>query len=156
MITLFSLPAFITSLLGGLTCVGGVWILVFLNERRSQRRRALAAQQLKAREHLYEEFVNACAKLMREFMEDEMVAADTLASVIAIVNRIRVSASTPVLKSAEATLETITRDYLENDDLSMDEKVTHLRMNALRGRDPLSDFSRACRDELWELHATAG
>jgi len=153
---MFSSSALIASVIGGLICLLGIWILVLWNERRVRQRRTLFSQKLKARESLYEEFVNASAKLMRDFLEDEMVAADTLVSVIAIINRIRVTASMPVLKAAESALRVITTDYMENEILSLDEKVTHLRERALRGADPLSDFSRACRDELWELNSPVG
>ena len=156
MTTLFSLSAFVASLLGGLTCMSGLWILVTWNTRRAHKRRELITHKLELRENLYQEFVGACAMLLRDFVEDQMVAAGTLTSVIAIMNRIRVTASTPVLQAAESTLQNITRDYLVNEGLSMDEKVTQLRESALRGSDPLSDFSRACRDELWELHTPVG
>ena len=155
MIAPLSLSAFIASLVGGIVCLLGVYALVTWNARRMRKRQDSVTRRLQERENLYEQFANACAKMMRDYMEDDMVAADTLSSVVAIINRIRMTASTPVLKAAESALQALSRDYLENESLSLDEKRTLLRETAVAGADPLSDFSRACRDELWELHAIA-
>jgi hypothetical protein len=72
-------------------------------------------------------------------------------SAYALVNRIRLSASEPVLAQAEAVLKRIAEQYF-----SPNVSIEEFRTIALsREADPLKSFGEACRAELKALRAAA-
>jgi hypothetical protein len=69
---------------------------------------------------------------------------DTLLPAYALINRIRLSASHPVLEEAEKLLRHITEQYF-----ATNMTVEEMRRIALEeGADPLKLFGEACRREL--------
>jgi hypothetical protein len=152
----FTLATLLISFVGGIVWAAGAWTLNAWKIRRLQQKHESFTREWRARETLYEEFVNACATLLRDFLSDNLVAPDTLTSAMAALSRIRLTASKPVLKAAEAALQNIKQNYLNEAFQTLDEKTTRLRESLLDGTDPVSEFSRACRDELWELIPTFG
>jgi hypothetical protein len=148
----FLLSLFVAGLVGGLVCTACTLGVMAWRAHSARKRQESLAHELRTRECLYGEFVHVCSKLLLDYMEEEIVAPDTLASVVAAINRIRIMASGPVLKAAESALQHFTETYLEDELLSLDEKTTHLRHLTFKNQDPLAGFSNVCRKELAELH----
>jgi len=70
--------------------------------------------------------------------------------VYALLSRIRLSSSEPVLQTAEQIIKTIVNTYPQPN-LTADQ----IQFRALNGQDPLREFSDTCRAELDWLQATS-
>ena len=134
------------SLSGGSASVATTWLA---QNRRSKREACLA--EVAKREALYGEFINECSKRVMDSLERNLDKPDTLLSIYALLNRIRLCASDEVLTQAVDLVKFILEQYF-SPNVSIDE--FHIR--AHNGRiDPLKAFSEACRRELRLLHAKA-
>jgi hypothetical protein len=99
---------------------------------------------------LYGEFINECSKLAIDSLAHGIEEPEKMWSAYALLNRIRLSASGPVLAEAEAVLKRIAEQYFAPN-ISLEE----FRKIALsREADPLRSFGEACRTELKALRAT--
>jgi hypothetical protein len=106
--------------------------------------------ELHKRETLYGEFISECSKLAIDSLAHGMEKPETLWSAYALLNRIRLSASQPVLTEAEKLLRQITDQYY-SPNVSLDE----FRAIALSSEnDPLRALGEACRAELKSLQAS--
>jgi hypothetical protein len=131
------------SLVGGSATVATAWVT-----QRTQSKRELIQTEIRKRETLYGEFIGECAKLLLDAFTHTLDKPDTLLPLYALINRIRLCASPPVLVQAEQLLTRITEQYyLKN--LTLDQ----MRALARSGHDPLSPFGEACRIELKAMHA---
>ena len=141
-------PAIISALaaLGG-SSVGAV-APVFSNyvSQRSLARRELLNRQVALRETLYVDFIKEASRAYADSMTNVLETIDELVSLYALVSRIRLIASKPVLKAAEALVKVIVHHYGEPN-----LTVAQLRDAALSSADPLDVFSTACRRELQEI-----
>jgi len=134
------------SLVGGSASVATTWIA-----QKTLSRREIAREELRKREALYGEFINECAKLFMDALTRTLDKPDTLLPVYALINRIRISASRPVLLQAEQLLARISDQYFAKN-LTVDE----LRQMAHSGdTDPLKAFGEACRAELKSFRGRA-
>lgn len=112
--------------------------------QRSLLQREFFNHQLSQRESLYAEFISAAAKLYATSVAQSLETLDDLVALYAIVSRIRLLASAPVLHAAEDLVRQIAKRF---GDPNLD--VDHIRAAMLQaGTDPLLDFSIACRREL--------
>jgi hypothetical protein len=132
------------SLVGGSATVVTAWLT-----HKTQTRREFTRLELRKREMLYGEFIGVCAKLLVDAFTHTLDTPETLLPLYALTNRIRLSASQPVLIAAEDLLRRITDQYFARN-LTLDE------MRALahsRSADPLEPFGEACRAELRTLRS---
>ena len=140
------MAAVLGSLVGGSATIATTWI-----SQRTATRRELIGEELRKRETLYGEFIAECAKLLMDAFTHSLDAPEKLLPLYAMLNRIRLSASQPVLVEAERLLTRITDQYFEKN-LTLDEMrdLAHSE-----GADPLRTFGEACRLELKSVRAGA-
>ena len=132
------------SLIGGSATVATTWV-----SQRTATSRELVRDEMHKREALYGEFVAECARILMDAFAHALDKPERLLPAYALINRIRLSASQPVLAEAEHLLRRITEQYFA-------EKLTleDLRRLALsEDGDPMKAFGEACRAELKSLRA---
>jgi hypothetical protein len=130
------------SLVGAAATIVTTWIT-----QRTQRARAEQEGKLRSREALYGEFITEASRLTVEALSHSLERPDTFVKLYAILGRIRLVASSPVLDAAEACIRQII-DLYAKPSLTVEE----IRLAFERDRlDPLRDFSVACRKEVLEI-----
>lgn len=130
------------SLVGAAGSVVGTWI-----SARHQDRRDLLGKVIARRETLYSDFIGESARLLVDAMEHNAHDLQTLLPVYALLSRIRLTSSPPVLQNAEQVMETIVNTY-PKPNLTPEQ----IQSQAVNGKDdPLRLFSRTCRSELEAL-----
>jgi len=134
------------SLVGGSATVATAWIT-----QRTANRRELTQLEMRKRETLYGEFIAECAKLLMDAFTHTLDAPEKVLPLYAMLNRIRLSASQPVLAEAEHLLTRITDQYFSKN-LTLGEIRDLARSEAA---DPLRTFGEACRVELKSVRAAA-
>ena len=132
------------SLVGGSATVATAWIT-----QKTANKRDLIQTEVRKRETLYGEFIGECAKLLFDAFGHTLEKPETLLSLYALINRIRLSASAAVLVEAEHLLGRITEQYFSKN-LTVDEMRELARV---QGADPLKAFGEACRAELKAMRA---
>lgn len=139
-------PAIISALaaLGG-SAVGALApVLSNFILQRSLTQRDLLNKQISQREALYSDFINEASRIYATSMTHNLKDIDELVSLYALVSRIRLLATEPVVRAAEAFVKQIVTHYGEPN-LTVEE----MRAVALSAKaDPLDVFSFACRQEL--------
>ena len=134
-----ALAGVLGSLVGASATAVTTWIA-----QKTIARREVVREEMQKREALYAEFIGECAKLLMDAASHTLEKPETLLNGYALINRIRLSASRPVLEQAEALLRRITSQYF-----SANMTVEEMRRIALEeGADPLKSFGEACRREL--------
>jgi len=132
------------SLVGGSATVATTWVA-----QRTNSRRELIQGDIKKREMLYGEFIAECAKLIVDAFTHKLDKPEALITLYALINRIRLRASQPVLTEAEHLLRYITERYFARN-LTVEE----LReMTRSASADPIKAFGEACRAELRSIRA---
>jgi len=127
------------SLVGGSATVATTWIT-----QTTLHRREILREEMRKRETLYGEFIGECGRLLVDAFAHTLDEPEKLLPVYALINRIRISASKPVLAEAERLLRRITDQYFASN-LTVEE----LRQLTLSDQaDPLKAFGEACRAEL--------
>ena len=132
------------SLVGGSATVATAWIT-----QKTLTRRELNVRDMRQREKVYGDFIGECAKLLIDALTHTLDDPEKLLALYALTNRIRLTASQPVLAEAEHLLSHITDQYFSRN-LTVQE-VRQLAHSA--GGDPLKAFSEACRTELKSIRA---
>ena len=127
------------SLSGGSASVATVW---FAQNTRNKREAARA--DLAKREALYGEFINECSKRVMDSFERTLDKPQTLLSIYALLNRIRLCASDAVLTQAVELVKCIMEQYFAPN-VSIEEFHERVHNGHI---DPLKAFSEACRSEL--------
>ena len=127
------------SLSGGSASVATVW---FAQNTRNKREAARA--ELAKREALYGEFINECSKRVMDSFERSLDKPQTLLSIYALLNRIRLCASGAVLMQAVELVKCIMEQYFAPN-VSIEEFHDRVHNGHI---DPLKAFSEACRSEL--------
>jgi len=134
--------ALIGSTVGGLAPVLSNYVL-----QRGQAKHDLLNRQLAQRESLYSEFIKEASRLFASSLTNNHEDLDEMVAIYAIVSRIRLMASEPVVHTAESFVKKIIQHYGEPN-LSIEQ----LRSAALSANaDPLEAFSLACRKELQDI-----
>ncbi len=103
------------------------------------------------REKLYADFIGECAKLLIDAFTHTLEDPEKLLPLYALTNRVRLTASQPVVTEAERLLARITDQYFSRN-------LTVGEMRKLAGStdsDPLRPFGEACRIELKSIRARA-
>ena len=133
-----ALAAIAGSLVGALGSAVGTWITA-----RHQDRRDLLGKQIARREALYSDFIGESARLLVDAMQYNVSDLQKLLPVYALLSRIRLSSSDPVLQTAEKVIKIIVNTYPQPN-LTADQ----IESRAVSGQDPLRQFSDTCRIEL--------
>jgi hypothetical protein len=136
-----ALAAITGSLVGALGSATGTWITA-----RHQDRRDLLGKQIARREELYSDFIGESARLLVDAMQHNVSDLQKLLPVHALLSRIRLSSSKPVLQEAEQVVRTIVSEYPQTN-LTAEQ----IQTQAVNGHDPLRAFSDICRIELESL-----
>jgi hypothetical protein len=137
--TISALSAVLGSMVGGSATVATGWIT-----QRTLNKRELVRIEMRRRQMLYGQFIGECAKLMVDAFMHTLEKPETLLTVYALLNRIRLCAGPAVLCEAEKLISRITDQYFAKN-LDLDQ----MRALATAGDgDPLKGFSEACRLEL--------
>jgi len=145
MINPIAYPTLLTAfgtLLGGSASIATTWVA-----HKTVGRRELVREEMRKRETLYGEFIGECAKLLMDSLTHTLEKPETLLTVLALLNRIRLCASPAVLDQAERLLRRITEQYLSRN-LALDELRQLARS---QDADLLRDFAETCRAELASL-----
>ena len=133
-----ALAAISGSLVGALGSAAGTWIT-----QRYQGRRDLIGKQIVRRETLYSDFIAESARLLIDAMEHSDLDLQKMIPVYALLSRIRLSSSEPVLRTAEEIIKAIVNTYSQPN-LTPEQ----IESRAVNGQDPLRQFSDSCRAEL--------
>ena len=136
-----ALAAIAGSLVGALGSAVGTWITA-----RHQDRRDLLGKQIARREALYSDFIGESARLLVDAMQHNASDLQKLLPVYALLSRIRLSSSEPVLQKAEEVMKTILSTYPRPN-----MTAEQIESQAVNGQDPLRQFSDTCRTELDSL-----
>jgi len=139
-------PAIISALaaLGGSSVGALAPILSNFVLQRSVTQRDLLNRQISQREMLYSDFINEASRIYAKSVTRNLEDLDELVSLYALVSRIRLMATEPVVRAAESFVKLIVTHYGEPN-LTVEE----MRAAALAAKaDPLDVFSFACRKEL--------
>ncbi len=119
--------------------------------QRSAARRELANRMVASREALYSDFIKEASRLLVASVTHNLENLSDLVSVYALVSRIRLCATDPVLHAAEDVMKRIT-EYFSAPNLSIEQVVRDV---VSAKADPLSKFSFACRKELNDIAQAA-
>ena len=134
------------ALVGGSASIATAWLT-----QRSQSVREMVRDEMHKREALYGEFVGECAKLLMDAFTHELDKPETLLCAYALINRIRLCASPPVLSEAERLILRITNQYFSSN-LTVEELGRIARSIDV---DPIRSFGEACRAELASMRKLA-
>jgi len=132
------------TMIGGSATVATAWVT-----QKKLARRDLVREEVRKRETLYGEFIGECAKQLVDAFTHTLDKPEKLLPLYAVLNRVRLTASPPVLCLAESLLRRVTDQYFASN-LTLDELLALARSNQA---DPLRPFGEACRAELEALWA---
>ena len=131
------------SIIGASTPVFSNFVL-----QRSLTQRELTNREIGQREDLYSEFIRQGTTCYAKALSQSLKSIDEIVSMYALVNRIRLFASSSVLEASEAFVKRLVETYGEKN-MSIDQiKSVALEQHA----DPLNDFALKCRAELREVY----
>jgi hypothetical protein len=142
--TLTALSGLLGTLIGGSASVATTWVA-----HKTVSKRELIREEMRKRETLYGEFIGECAKLLMESFTNSLEKPETMLAVLALINRIRLCASSMVLEQAERLLRRITDQYF-SPNLTLDELRELARSE---DADLLREFAETCRAELDSIQA---
>ena len=129
------------SLVGAIGSVVGTLI-----SSRTATRRDLLGKQIAQREALYSDFIGESARLLVDALQNSYNNLEKLVPIYALLSRIRLSSSTPVLQAAEQLIQSIVARYPRPN-----MTAEQIESRAINGQDPLRQFSNICRTELSSL-----
>ena len=117
--------------------------------QRTQAIREWTNRELSKRESLYGEFITEVARLMVDALEHSLPEQpEPLVQLYAILSRIRLVSSEPVLAAAEECCDRIF-DLYSKPNMTMEQiRTTFDKRTTFEKLDPLKAFSAACRVEL--------
>ena len=130
------------SAIGGLTSFASAW----LTQRHQDRANRLSRDKAR-RQKVYRQFIEEASKLYADALVHDNLQISTLVSAYALISRMRVLSSPPVLQKADAVIRTIIETYFSPNKTPI-ELRTLLDNDAI---DPLRAFSEECRVELETL-----
>src|SRR5450432_3872543 len=130
------------SLVGGCASAVTTWIT-----QRNQLTHAHRDERVRDREVLYGDFITEASRLTMDALSHSLEKPDTFVNLYGILGRIRLVSHDAVLAAAEACCRQIVELY-SKPNLS----VEQIRAQFERDwRDPIRDFSSACRQELVDI-----
>jgi hypothetical protein len=126
---------------------GSVTFATALVTQKTVSKRELIREEMNKREALYNEFIDACANRLLDALAHHLETPEPMLPVYALMNRIRLTASKPILIEAEHLLARIAEQYF-SEPLTVEEVR---RLARSQSADPLKAFGEACRAELAQL-----
>jgi hypothetical protein len=142
---LTALSGVLGALVGGSATFATTWV-----NQKMLGKRGFIQDELRRREALYGEFIAECAKLFVDAFTHSLEKPEKLLGMYALINRIRLVSSPPVLERAEHLLRRVTEQYF-----AANMTVEEMRRIALSDEaDPLKAFGEACRAELLAMSAS--
>src|SRR6186713_2575255 len=126
------------SAIGGVTSLGASWL-----SHRVQFRAQEYTRELSHREDLYKSFIEEASKLHADAYESNDARVSTLVGLYAMVSRMRILSSPPIVESADRVVRRIVETY-RRPNKTLGDVVEILDNEELN---PLRDFSNACREE---------
>lgn len=133
----------LSAMTGSLAGASATVVIAWITQKTLSKRDLIRAEMRK-RETLYGQFITECAKLFMDAFTHALDKPETLLTLLALINRIRLSASAPVLAEAEQLFRRITQQYF-SPNLTLEE-MRELALST--DSDPLRSFASACRAEL--------
>jgi hypothetical protein len=127
------------SVIGGLTSLATSWLTQQVQFKAQQ-----LAHDVGRREELYKEFIEDGSKCYADAFEHNEVDVSKLVRLYALVSRMRVLSSAPVIEKADRVMQLIMDTYIAPNK-TIQEIAASMRAGQL---DPLRAFSEACREEL--------
>jgi hypothetical protein len=137
-----ALAALAGSAIGGLTSFASAWLTQHHQDRTSR-----LSKDKTRRQKVYRQFIEEASKLYADALVHDDLQISTLVSAYALISRMRVLSSAPVLKKAEAVVQMVVETYFSPNKTSL-ELRNLLDSHAI---DPLRAFSEECRAELEPL-----
>jgi hypothetical protein len=133
------------SVIGGLTSLGASWLTQHTQVRAQQ-----LTYNIARREELYKYFIEEASKLYADALEHDTADTSKLVALYALVSRMRVLSSPPVVENAERVMRVIVETYL-----GPNKTFRELSETLKNGQeiDLLRDFGEACREELRRFRA---
>ena len=131
------------SLVGGLTTFASTWL-----SQRYQDSRERVASEIMKRETLYGQFINEATRVGLEAFEQEIESLASLTGLLALLNRIRLTASADVLEAAERVVDGIAELYMAENKTPRELYESRQRGEGVHMQDALKAFGEACRREL--------
>ena len=119
--------------------------------QRSVTQRELTNREIAQREQLYSEFISQGTTCYAKALSQSLDNLEELAAIYALVNRIRLFASSTVVEAADAFVRNLVGLYGETN-MSI-EQITSLALE--KHPDPLNDFALKCRAELRKLYTNS-
>jgi|SRR5580692_5040465 hypothetical protein len=135
-----ALAALAGSAIGGATSVASSWLT-----QQSQAKFQRLNNERDRRENLFGRFIDEASKLYTDAMQNERDDPSQLLGIYALLNRIRLVSSLPVIDSADRVTEVIVEAYLAP---NMTLHEVQARLKKADHVDPLREFAEACREEL--------
>ena len=111
--------------------------------QRNQRIRERVSAELHRRETLYGEFITETSRVTADAFDHSLDHPETVASVYALLGRIRLIASANVVKAAEESCHYVVEMY-SKPNMTGEQVCDWLRA----AKHPLTNFAAACRVEL--------
>jgi hypothetical protein len=140
------LAALSGSVIGATTPVLSNFVL-----QRSVTQRELTNREIAQREQLYSEFISQGTTCYAKALSQSLESLEELATIYALVNRIRLFASSTVVEAADAFVRNLVGLYGETN-MSI-EQITSLALE--KHPDPLNDFALKCRAELRKVYTNS-
>ena len=135
----------IGSIVGAASSLATTWFT-----QRSQQRAQWQAQEVTKREALYAEFIAEASKCLADAVGREPDGPEVLVNVLALLGRMRLRSSRPVVEAGERLLQRIVETYAAPNQTFAELRA---KLSEGEGADPLADFGEACRTELEQLRA---
>jgi hypothetical protein len=136
---LSALAALAGSAVGGLTSLASAW----LTAHRQDRANRLSGEKTR-RQKLYKQFIDEASKLYADALVHDKAEIPALVGVYALISRMRVVSSPPVVEKADAVVYLIVDTYF-----TPNKTFPELRLlMSSHAVDPLRAFSEECRAEL--------
>jgi hypothetical protein len=130
------------SAIGGLTSFASAW----LTQHRQDRANRLLRDKGR-RQKLYKQFIDEASKLYADALVHDDLQISTLVSAYALISRMRVLSSPPVLRKADAVVQMIVETYFLPNKTAPELR----KLLGTHAIDPLRAFSEECRAELESL-----
>jgi hypothetical protein len=127
------------SVIGGLTSLAASWLT-----QRAQFRAQQLTHDIGRREELYRDFIDEASKLFADAYGTNEAEPAVLVNLYALISRMRILSSPPVVEHADQVARVILETYLAPNKTFAD--VREILDN--QALNPLREFSIACRRDL--------
>ena len=132
------------SLIGGASTLAASWF-----NQRGQLRAQVLVQEAVKREALYAEFIIEASRRFTDAWSRQAETPEVVALLYSAVERMRLTSSDEVVRVAERVIDRLVKAYA--DPVRTFGEFQELLKKAENERDPLWQFSVACRSELRAL-----